>query len=79
MDLAVLHPNAPAVYDGVLDGYDPSPTEERRLRQVVPFYTFLRALSGARWSLEQAPAALRDEKAAATMLARAHQVLCVHG
>lgn len=78
MDLAVLQANAPGVYDGVLDGYDPSPTEERRLRQVVPFYTFLRALSGARWAQEQAPPALRDEDAAVTMLARAHQFLYEH-
>lgn len=78
MDLAVLECNAPGILAGVLDGYGPSPAEALRFHKVIPFFTFLRALSAAQWSLEQAPPGLRDPRLAARMLARAADLIVEH-
>jgi aminoglycoside phosphotransferase (APT) family kinase protein len=49
MDLAVLELDAPGILVHVLDGYGPDPAQAASFNILVPFYTWLRALSGAEW------------------------------
>ncbi len=49
MDLAVLELDAPGILTHVLEGYAPVPSDREAITTLVPFYVFLRALSGAEW------------------------------
>jgi Ser/Thr protein kinase RdoA (MazF antagonist) len=49
MDLGVLAVTDPALLAGALEGYRPDPHQRAAFALLVPFYTFLRAISQAQW------------------------------
>jgi hypothetical protein len=49
MDLGVLALYHPALANGVLEGYRATADEVAVFSTLVPFYTFLRAISAAEW------------------------------
>jgi aminoglycoside phosphotransferase (APT) family kinase protein len=67
MDLAVINLADPLLTAGVLAGYRPTSEELAVFRELVPFFTVLRALAAAEWH--------GNDGEAAALLARARDAL----
>jgi Ser/Thr protein kinase RdoA (MazF antagonist) len=56
MDLAAIHLDDPRLTPGVVDGYQPSAAEREAFAALVPFFTVIRALAAAEWSMRHGAA-----------------------